>query len=63
MDASFVLKDFFGRSRIPPIIYRLKFRSFFFRMIHKEKFYIKSSVKSWTFLESPTWSDLFPLRS
>ena len=27
MDASLVLEDFFGRSRIPPIIYGLNFRS------------------------------------
>ena len=58
-DASLILEDFSSRSRIPPII-KPSFIVVFYRMIHYEKLFKRSSVKYRTFLEGPPWSDLFP---
>ena len=34
-----------------------------FQMVHNEKPFRRCSVRYWTFSESPTWSDIFPLYS
>ena len=53
MDASLVLEDFFGRSRIPAnnLRFKLSFTVVFFRMVHKKKLFRRSNVKYRTFSE------------
>ena len=50
-DASLVLEDFSSWSRIP---FKLLFIVVFFRMVHNEKNFRRSSVKYRTFSEGPT---------
>ena len=52
--ASLILEDFFGRSRILPLRFKLSFIVVFFRIVSKKKFYRRSSVKYRTFSEGPT---------
>ena len=54
MDASLVSEDFFGRSRISSIRFKLSFIVVFFRMVYKKKLFRRSSVKYLTFSEGPT---------
>ena len=41
-------------------MFKLSFIVVFVQMVHYVKLFRRSSVKYRTFLEGPTWSDLFP---